>query len=94
MFEKLYCTKMRYCHVQLWFREECYKFYAIWIITAFAAQKMKFSIKDFFSKCHHIRRKLRIWSHLLKKTLMENFIFCPLSGSKLDGLKCQPLMYI
>ena len=37
---------------------------------------MKFSIKDFFSKCDQIRRKLRIWSHLLKKSLMENFIFC------------------
>ena len=37
---------------------------------------MKFSIKDFFSKCDHIRRKLLIWSHLLKKSLMENFIFC------------------
>ena len=24
------------------------------------AQKMKFSIKDFFSKCDHLRRKLRI----------------------------------
>ena len=36
---------------------------------------MKFSIKDFFSKCDQIRRKLRIWSHLLKKALMENFIF-------------------
>ena len=40
------------------------------------AQKMKFSIKHFFSKCDQIRRKLRIWSHLLKKFLMENFIFC------------------
>ena len=39
-------------------------------------QKMKFSIKDFFSKCDQIRRKLRIWSHLLKKFLMQNFIFC------------------
>ena len=38
-------------------------------------QKMKFSIKDFFSKCDQIRSKLRIWSHLLKKCLMENFIF-------------------
>ena len=37
---------------------------------------MKFSIKDFFSKYDQIRRKLRIWSHLLKKSLMENFIFC------------------
>ena len=32
------------------------------------AQKMKFSITDFFSK-------LRIWSYLLKKSLLENFIF-------------------
>ena len=37
---------------------------------------MKFSIKDFFSKCDQIRRKLRIWLHLLKKSLMENFSFC------------------
>ena len=40
------------------------------------AQKMKFSIKDFFSKCDQIRRNLQNWSHLLKKSLMENFIFC------------------
>ena len=39
------------------------------------AQKMKFSIKDFFSKCDQIHRKLRIRSHLLKKFLIENFIF-------------------
>ena len=37
---------------------------------------MKFSIKDSFSKCDQIRRKLRIWSRLLKKSLTENFIFC------------------
>ena len=36
---------------------------------------MKFFIKDFFSKCDQIRSKLRIWSHLLKKSLMKNFIF-------------------
>ena len=36
---------------------------------------MKFSIKDFFSKCDQIYSLLRIWSHLLKKSLMENFIF-------------------
>ena len=30
---------------------------------------MKFSIKDFFSKCDLIRRKLWIWSHLLEKSL-------------------------
>ena len=37
---------------------------------------MKFSIEDFFSKCDQIRTKLPIWSHLLKKSLTENFIFC------------------
>ena len=36
----------------------------------------KFSIKDFSNKDYQIRKKLRIWSHLLKKSLMENFIFC------------------
>ena len=41
----------------------------------FTAQKTKFFIKDFFSKCDQCRRKLRILSHLLKKSLMENFIF-------------------
>ena len=35
------------------------------------AQKMKF-----FIKCDQICRELRIWSHLLKKSSMENFIFC------------------
>ena len=34
-------------------------------------QKMNFSIKNFFNKCDEIR----IWSHLLKETLMEKFIF-------------------
>ena len=33
------------------------------------ARKMKFSIKDLFSKCDQIRS-------FLKKSLMENFIFC------------------
>ena len=37
---------------------------------------MKFSIKDCFSKCDQIRSFPRIWSQLLKKSLMENFIFC------------------
>ena len=37
---------------------------------------MKFAIKDFCSECDKIRRKLRIWSPLLNKSLMENFIFC------------------
>ena len=36
---------------------------------------MKFSVKDFFSKCDQIRSFLQIWAHLLKKSLMENVIF-------------------
>ena len=44
------------------------------------SQKMKFSIKYFFSKCDQICRKLWVWSHLLKKSLMENFIFCAIAS--------------
>ena len=55
-------------HRLLIFRFSCCRY--------FHTQKMKFSIKDFFSKCDRIRRKLRIWSHLLKKSLMENLVFC------------------
>ena len=36
---------------------------------------MKFSIKDFYSKYDRIRCFLRIWLHLLEKSLMQNFIF-------------------
>ena len=42
---------------------------------------MKFAIKDFFSKSDQIRRKMRIWSHLLTKSLMENFIFCAVNAN-------------
>ena len=48
-------------------------------VITLTAQKMRFSIKDFFSKCDQIRRKLSYLSHLQKKSLMENFIFCAVS---------------
>ena len=51
-------------------------FTRVLIGSAETAQKMKFSIKNFISKCDQIRKNLRIWSHLLKTFLMENFIFC------------------
>ena len=63
----------------------CYVFYATMrhVYSRFdiwhTAHKMKFSIKDFFSKCDQIRRKLQIWSYLLTKSLMENFIFCAMT---------------
>ena len=47
----------------------------IWVIMALIAQNMKFSIKDFFSKYNQI-------GSLLKKSLMENFIFCAVSGAE------------
>ena len=52
------------------------------MVTITTAQKMKISIKDLLSKCGQIRRKLRIWPHLLKKSLMENFIFCALHDNR------------
>ena len=38
---------------------------------------MKFFVKDFFSKFEQIHSFMQIWLyHLLKKFLLENFIFC------------------
>ena len=48
-------------------------------------QKMNFSIMDFFSKCDQVRSFLRIWSHLLKKSVIENFIFCAVTN-ELDDM--------
>ena len=45
-------------------------------VVTVEVQKMNFFINDFFSKCDQTPRKLQIWSHLLKQSLMENFIFC------------------
>ena len=43
---------------------------------------MKFSIKDFFSKCDQIGNFLQILLHLLNKSLMENFNFCTVNMKK------------
>ena len=53
-------------------RKDCFE---PWNTDTNTAQKVRFSSKDSFSKCDQIRRKLRIWLHLLKKSLMENFFF-------------------
>ena len=45
-------------------------------------KKMKFFIKDFLSKCDQTRSFLRIYSHLQKKSKMENFIFFPGKGKE------------
>ena len=53
----------------------CLAFIEYMLAETFTAQKMNFSIKDFLSKHDQICSFMRIWSHLLKKSLMENFIF-------------------
>ena len=51
------------------------------------AQKIKFSVNDFFSKCEQVRSFLRICSHLLKKSLTEHFIFlCSVFRKKLSQI--------
>ena len=57
---------------------------------------MTFSIRDFFSKCDQIRRKMRNWSHLLKKSLMENFIFCAVSIADIEHISYYllPIMHM
>ena len=42
---------------------------------------MRFSIKDFSSKCDQILSFLRIWSRLLQKSLTEKFIFCAVTDA-------------
>ena len=46
------------------------------LLAQINAQKMNCFVKNLFCKCEHIRIKLRIYSHLLDKSLKENFIFC------------------
>ena len=47
----------------------------MWEVEGTTAQKM-FYIKDFFSNCDEIHSFLKIWSHLLKNSLMKKLIFC------------------
>ena len=61
------------CLLKNLFQPQVLKMYSLSMVTE---QKMKFSVEDFFGKCDQIRSFLRIWSHLLKKSFMENFIFC------------------
>ena len=76
---KIFGNEYRYIWVKSVLFQKVLKYYYFILqhpSLVITAQKMKFSIKDFFSKCDQIRSLLRIWSNLLKKSLMENFIFC------------------
>ena len=59
------------------------------LMRTFTTQKSKFFIKDFDSKCDQTRKNLRIWSHLLKKSLIENFFFCAVLLSSKYNVKLQ-----
>ena len=62
---------------------------------------MNFFVENLFSKCEHILIKLRIYSHLLNKSLQENFIFCVVyiigftteSFKFLSPTNCKSLVY-
>ena len=59
------------------------------LMRTFTTQKSKLFIKDFDSKCDQTRKNLRIWSHLVKKSLMENVIFCAVLLSSKYNVKLQ-----
>ena len=42
-------------------------------------------MEDVFRNCDQIRSSMQIWSHLLKKSLMENFIFCAMTFSSTEN---------
>ena len=73
----------------LFFHIFCIFYFGLSSWVTFTALKMKFSIGDFFNKCDQICRKLRIWSHLLKKSPMEDFIFCAVLGILLRNWKLE-----
>lgn len=67
------------------------------VLGYFIAKNMKFSVKDLFSKCDQLCRKLHIWSHILKEYLMNgNFIFlwCFNVSSQCLGIICIQLRRI
>ena len=59
------------------------------VIININAEKITFRIKDFFSKCDQICRKLWIGSDLLKKSLTEDCILCALLSVIKSLKKCK-----
>ena len=55
--------------------QQCSNFSRVSYTVQYTAQKIKFSIKGFLSKCEQMQNFLRIFLHLLKESLMENLIF-------------------
>ena len=44
------------------------------LLISTCSQKMKFAIKEFFSKCEYVYRKLQIYENLLKNSLMKTSV--------------------
>ena len=78
LFGRLFLHNLSSCllshHNLSSFQKRCHAYFlAEYFLTLH--KQWNFFIKDFFSKYDQIRSFLRIWSHLLKKSLIENFIF-------------------
>ena len=76
-------TPMRKCFPEIFaniLRSSILRNTSMWVLLYITAQKMMFSIKNFFIKCDQIHSFLRIWSYLLRKSLIKNFIFCAVYG--------------
>ena len=71
-FLAFYCIRF----VELYVTNFIYHKYNFSLKVQCQCTKMKFFIRNVFSRCDQICIFLPIWSHLLKKSLMENFIFC------------------
>ena len=63
--------------------------------------QLRYRLNKKRSKCDQIHRKLQIWLHLLRKSLMENFIFCadthkhplPLLNKVCNGIQEVPVYH-
>ena len=56
-----------------------------WLTCYLFSTAQKISIEDFPGKRDQINKKLRVWSHLLKKSSVKIFIFVPCLLTKIYG---------
>ena len=76
--------------IYVYFTQRSFSF-SYWVQDT--AQKTKIFIIDLLSKCDQIRSFLRIWWHLLNKSLMKNFFFFFCSG-KVSNFQANIQTYI
>ena len=56
-------------------KQKNFNFFKTFWSIKFVAHEIQFFIKDFFRKYDQIHRQMQIWSHLLKNSLIEKFLF-------------------